>query len=350
MTGHLVGSGESGNLNQRNEQIRNYVRSNNKVLYDFADIESFDPDGLINYMKLNANDNCDYDSNGDGIRDKNWATAWQASHIENIDWYDCSAAHSQALNGNQKAYAAWWLWARLGGWDGNPPTKTPVADFTGIPITGVAPLTVVFTDQSSNTPDTWNWTFGDGGISTLRNPSHTYTSVGTYSVSLNVTNAQGFNNGTKTGYLVVTKYPTTKIGSYKSGVWHLDNNGNGVWNEAAIDKTFNFGGVGNFSIDGDWDGDGSTEIGVTNGVHWYLDTNGNGVWDSTPTDQHGYFGIAGYTPVVGDWDGDGSTEIGVTNGINWFLDTNGNGVWDGSVLDKAPVFNISGFTPVVGKW
>ena len=60
MTGHLVGSGESGNLNQRNEQIRAYARANNKILYDFADIESYDPDGLVNYMKLNANDDCDY--------------------------------------------------------------------------------------------------------------------------------------------------------------------------------------------------------------------------------------------------------------------------------------------------
>ncbi|MCU0630151.1 MAG: hypothetical protein MUF37_03230, partial [Methanoregulaceae archaeon] len=54
MTGHLVGTGVNGNLNQRNEQIRAYCRANNKVLFDFADIESYDPDGLVNYMALNA--------------------------------------------------------------------------------------------------------------------------------------------------------------------------------------------------------------------------------------------------------------------------------------------------------
>jgi len=48
----------------------------------------------------------------------NWATAWQASHTEDLDWYDCHAAHSQPLNANRKAYAAWWLWARLAGWAG----------------------------------------------------------------------------------------------------------------------------------------------------------------------------------------------------------------------------------------
>ncbi|MEJ2507811.1 MAG: T9SS type A sorting domain-containing protein, partial [Ignavibacteriaceae bacterium] len=43
---------------------------------------------------------------------------WQNSHTENIDWYNCSTAHSQSLNGNLKAYAAWYLWASLAGWDG----------------------------------------------------------------------------------------------------------------------------------------------------------------------------------------------------------------------------------------
>ena len=116
MTGHLDGSGIYGNLHQRNEQIRNYCMNNNKILFDFADIESYDPDGNY-YLDKAANDNCDYDSDGNGSRDKNWAIDWQNTHILNIDWYNCSAAHSQALNGNLKAYAAWWLWAKLAGWD-----------------------------------------------------------------------------------------------------------------------------------------------------------------------------------------------------------------------------------------
>jgi hypothetical protein len=117
MTGHLDGSGINGNLNQRNEQIRRFCRSNNKILYDFADIESYDPDGNF-YLNKMANDNCDYDSDNNGTLDKNWALDWQESHTENVDWYSCSAAHSQALNGNRKAYAAWSLWASLAGWEG----------------------------------------------------------------------------------------------------------------------------------------------------------------------------------------------------------------------------------------
>ncbi|TYB30299.1 MAG: hypothetical protein FXF47_09920 [Candidatus Mcinerneyibacterium aminivorans] len=112
MTGHLDGTGESGNLHQRNEQIRQYCIDNNKVLYDFADIESYDPDGNYYLDKL-ANDNCDYDSDNNGTRDTNWAIQWQNSHTEGINWYSCSCAHSQSLNGNLKAYAAWYLFAHI---------------------------------------------------------------------------------------------------------------------------------------------------------------------------------------------------------------------------------------------
>jgi len=57
MTGHLTGTGASGNVNVRNNQIRNFCLANNKILYDFADIESDDPDGPVNYMALFADDN-----------------------------------------------------------------------------------------------------------------------------------------------------------------------------------------------------------------------------------------------------------------------------------------------------
>jgi len=118
MTGHLDGTGLTGNLHLRNEQIRNFCKSNNKILFDFADIESYNPDGVY-FGDKKPNDACDYDSNNDGNSDRNWATEWQNSHTLNTDWYSCSSAHSQPLNANLKAYAAWWLWARLGGWDGN---------------------------------------------------------------------------------------------------------------------------------------------------------------------------------------------------------------------------------------
>ncbi len=117
MTGHLDGSGLSGKLHLRNEQIRSFCTRNGKILYDFADIESYNPDGVF-FGDRNADDGCNYDTDGNGSLDGNWAVEWQNAHTRGLDWYDCTAAHSQPLNANQKAYAAWWLWARIAGWDG----------------------------------------------------------------------------------------------------------------------------------------------------------------------------------------------------------------------------------------
>lgn len=117
MTGHLDGTGLSGTLHLRNEQIRNYCKNNRKILYDFEDIESYDPDNEY-FGDKKPDDGCNYDTNNDGIPDGNWAVEWQDSHTEGTDWYDCPSAHSQPVNANQKAYAAWWLWARIAGWDG----------------------------------------------------------------------------------------------------------------------------------------------------------------------------------------------------------------------------------------
>lgn len=109
-TGHLDGSGTDGNLTRRNEQIRRYCLQNVKVLYDFADIESWDPDGNY-YGDRRVNDGCWYDSDGDGSLDRNWAKEW--SDANPGAWYDCYSPHTFPLNANLKAYAAWWLWVAL---------------------------------------------------------------------------------------------------------------------------------------------------------------------------------------------------------------------------------------------
>ena len=74
-----------------------------------------------------------------------------------------------------------------------PPEPPPQAAFLAAPTTGAAPLTVTFTDQSSGAATSWDWDFGDGGSSTLSDPTHTYDSSGTYSVVLRVTGPSGFD-------------------------------------------------------------------------------------------------------------------------------------------------------------
>ena len=83
------------------------------------------------------------------------------------------------------------------------PVQPPVAGFTANQTSGGAPLTVRFYDASTNVPDTWNWTFGDGGSSAEQNPLYMYTNPGTYTVNLTVSNAGGQDTLSRTGYIVV---------------------------------------------------------------------------------------------------------------------------------------------------
>lgn len=67
----------------------------------------------------------------------------------------------------------------------------PVASFTADVVSGSSPLDVQFTDTSSPTATSWFWDFGDGDTSTLQNPSHTYSTPGSYNVVLTATNTYG---------------------------------------------------------------------------------------------------------------------------------------------------------------
>ncbi len=87
-----------------------------------------------------------------------------------------------------------------------PVQNPPVAGFSGTPTSGDVPLTVQFTDLSTNSPTSWSWDFGDGvGTSTVKNPSYTYAFAGTYTVTLTATNAYGSDSETKTNYISVTQ-------------------------------------------------------------------------------------------------------------------------------------------------
>ncbi len=89
----------------------------------------------------------------------------------------------------------------------NVPSPPPVAEFSGTPTTGDTPLSVDFTDFSTNNPTTWSWNFGDTNTSTAQNPSHIYTNPGTYTVSLTVSNSSGNDTITKTEYITVHELP-----------------------------------------------------------------------------------------------------------------------------------------------
>ncbi|MFZ5998476.1 MAG: hypothetical protein ACOYW7_13480 [Nitrospirota bacterium] len=139
---------------------------------------------------------------------------------------------------------------------------------------------------------------------------------------------------------------TTEIGVFRAGKWYLDINGNGAW-DAGIDLVYTFGLSTDIPVIGDWNGSGASKIGTFRAGKWYLD-NGNGVWNAG-IDIVYSFGMAGDKPVTGDWDGDGKTEIGVFRNGTWYLDSNGNGVWNAGT-DAVRTFGLATDIPITGDW
>jgi|GEM_PF-2937447 len=123
MTGHLDGSGVAGNLYARNDQIRAFCAANDKLLFDFADIESYSPDGTY------------YPDETDAC---NWCVDWCA--IYSCEGCPGSCAHSHCFNCYQKGRAWWWLMAQVVGWVGNGDATCEIRG--DIDHSGVLPLDI----------------------------------------------------------------------------------------------------------------------------------------------------------------------------------------------------------------
>lgn len=122
MTGHLAGQGPEGGVRKANDKIREFCETHGKILFDFAEIERFDPDAEVDYQLYNCRDNCQYQDPDDGSR--NWAEDWMQANpdaeLTKIAGHCSSCSHSVSLNCVKKGVAAWYLWSRLAGWDGLP--------------------------------------------------------------------------------------------------------------------------------------------------------------------------------------------------------------------------------------
>ncbi len=96
----------------------------------------------------------------------------------------------------------------------------PVADFTATPTTGCAPLTVQYTDLSTNNPTSWQWSFpgGSPSSSTQQNPEVTYSTPGSYDATLTASNAAGSSTETKTDFITVEGAPSASFSYVISGL------------------------------------------------------------------------------------------------------------------------------------
>jgi len=146
----------------------------------------------------------------------------------------------------------------------------------------------------------------------------------------------------------------TEIGMYDSttGTWYLDLNSNGIWDGGAGDATYIYGSASDIAVPGDWNGDGITDLGVYNPATftWDLDMNGNRTQDGIiGGDASYYYGFSGVTPVSGDWDGSGTSKVGVFASGRWYVDFNGSGTWEGMVVDRYYYFGFTGSIPVTAN-
>ena len=160
MTGHAEGGGENDSSDSRNEMIRQHCYNNERVLFDFADIENYDPNGAY-YLDKRVTDDLDYDNEepyDTGGQDGNWAIEYvdanPGSELTALTDLCSSCAHSdddprKELNCVLKGSAAWWMFARINGWNGGYCTESA----TNLSVTAnsiAAEITLSWDDNSSD--------------------------------------------------------------------------------------------------------------------------------------------------------------------------------------------------------
>jgi PKD repeat protein len=114
---------------------------------------------------------------------------------------------------------------------GNVPVP-PVAAFSASTTTVVVGGSVTFTDQSTNNPTSWSWSFEGGtpATSTAQNPTITYNTVGTFDVTLTAANSAGSDAELKTDYITVTSAPADEIAeAVDYPTITFTKSGNGLW-------------------------------------------------------------------------------------------------------------------------
>lgn len=141
-----------------------------------------------------------------------------------------------------------------------------VADFSGSPTSGIAPLKVVFDNNSSGAFSSCLWEFGDGGTSTdCIAPSYDYTAAGIYNVSLTVSGLGGTDKATKANYITVigpvvanfqgsprigtppltVNFSNLSTGSFNNCTWNF---GDGGTSNSCGNPSHTYVAIGNYTV------------------------------------------------------------------------------------------------------
>ncbi|MDM8520310.1 PKD domain-containing protein [Anaerolineales bacterium HSG6] len=170
-----------------------YITAYNPCVADFSGSPTAGPAGTVVSFTNSSTGDCD---------------SW--------DWdFGDSSTHSSSMD-DSRTYTNTGIYtvSLVASGSGGVATKTnsiticaaPTIDFSADQTTGESGLIVTFTDNSTPAdgtcaPSAWLWDFGDGQVSSEQNMTHTYTSTGTFDVSLVVTGTGGTETMTQTGYI-----------------------------------------------------------------------------------------------------------------------------------------------------
>ncbi len=225
--------------------------------------------------------------------------------------------------------------------------ETPVASFSY----SCAGLNCAFTDGSTDAEGAiaaWSWAFGDGAVSTVQNPTHSYAADGTYTVSLTVTDGQGVTDMVTQTVMVANTAPVATANAY-----------------TIAEDTAGAGNVLNDGVpDSDVDGDVLTVTANSSPLNGTVTVAADGAFTYSPTPD--FNGPDSFTYTIGDGNGGSATAtitvtvtpvndvpVATPNSYTTLEDTalSGNVMLDGtpdSDVDGDPITVVANTSPGIG--
>ncbi|AKB36571.1 cell surface protein [Methanosarcina siciliae C2J] len=226
------------------------------------------------------------------------------------------------------------------------PAVAPVAGFSADVTTGTAPLTVTFTDESTNDPTEWAWDFGDGGTNDQQNPVHEYTAAGTYTVTLAATNSAGSDDEVKTDYVTVTAGGNTTglaDAPWPKFQYDLANTGQSPYNGPQTNTVLWTSSVGGMNYAGQAIAEDGTIYTGGGSTFYALYPNGTTRW------SYGVGNSIYSTPAIAE---DGTIYVGCMDSKVYAFNADGTLKWSyttGNKLQNSPAIGADG-TVYIGSY